>query len=1552
MATPQKFRMSRRFVGLDLLHPPQDLAEGMVTQSDNLQNIGGVFMSRPGKLGQLATKLTTGGIYALTPYLTADTSTPPVLTQWHMFACGQTSNGGGQIYIAQKGSSSAPTALLLSGFTYSDLVIGATTTHVSSVMRPFVTSDVSKTLTITTNIVFNYTDLVIGSTTTHVSSVARPFLSSDVGSFLNITGGTGFNTGAFTISSVSNGVAVLSSSAGVANSTGGNAQLTNGFTTGAYTINSVSGGVAILNSSAGTANATAGSGTMSSVVFNLNSPNVFMKQLGKFMYIVDGQSGLFRVYLPGTNTTSSYTAVQLTTETTPLTPIGATVTGSLIDAMQTDWLFTSLNPLLLNWGPSYIDTNTTFPPVLNGSSPQPSMISNPNYTGGTNHDTDPPPYGWQTGGDSMDFRSTGGIATAAYFDAGNGPSWTDWEAPNAGYTPGSNLANNARVFNAQMTVEVNNGNTPGIVNLEIIPESSTEPAGNSISSTSPVSITDLAIDSANLATVKSASSHPFVAGDIGKILTISGGSNWIPGPYVISSVTSNVATLKMAGTTGLTTAVCALVGGATAGSATLSANVIVLTDLEVAGGNESTVQSAGLYTFVAGDVGKVLTVVSGTNWVIGAATIISVLAGVATLTNPVATNTGATGGVAFLGLDNSANSWGNNNYSLQTPPSAIPGGNQNFQFTVPVGTTTTYNQIFSLTGLSIDPDFVRLRVWAPANQPGPSGVWNVNLQPLDIGIVIDALNSNTSTLHLKAKQPLTGSASGSNCLGGSYIKRDFTGSIEGSENTYTDLVIGSNTNQVSSVTRPFLFSDIGRTLWITSGSGFTISAPYITSVSNTGVATLSASAGTAASTSGHATLLNTKDFSTTSEISMGYSAPATSAITGGTDGQIPFRFGFLQAGSSTASIVWSSPVTYTADGTAFFVDISSIPAAVRKQTAILYLQIVSDLSPNINPSDLCTLGPLNAGGNLTVNAANYFYVITEVDDTTVSSTGVPTGDTVDGQIETDPSQPTLGLTPTGIAAQAQMTMPTPQNATTNYFYVYRYGGVFPDSDTVPTYRLIAKLPLWTGGQLAFPYSTYCTWNPSTSVFVDNTPDAEIFLATTMASGRNALAGLAPQAVTAWQNRVCVATGTQLNISWLVTWDQAAGLYFNAVNTPDDPYGEIKGIQISVGGNDNDNILALVPLGGILIIFKNRSIWQLTGTDATNFELSGHLTEAGLGLIAPRAWTLMQNPILPIQNVLWFLSSDGVWEYDGGDAAHPVSEQIEQLLNPALGTGTAIPASAYASASMVYHNRKFYLFIPTPAFSYTDLVIQGTNTQVTSINRPFLATDVGKTLTITGGTGFTPGTPTISSVSTAGIATLSGSAGTAFSQGGTATLPADTQNVVCYVYDTRYHGWTRYILGTWNGSAQVGITGASSLTHSVDTNDMYMGSTDGQIIQLAGNGDKDLSGSSAAAIPFATRSRGMGQEQEGFDYWLLSDVKKVYFSVTTQEAVTLTVGVSADTSFPFSLAYAASGLIDDRLRVPSYIRGRVVEVALSGSSVTPTTITSYGVELTEGRPYTR
>ena len=76
-----------------------------------------------------------------------------------------------------------------------------------------------------------YTDLVIGGTTTELTSAAFPFSAAEVGNILNVTGGTGFTTGWYQVVSVAAGVATMDRSVGTGGSTGGTGNLGGAFLT-------------------------------------------------------------------------------------------------------------------------------------------------------------------------------------------------------------------------------------------------------------------------------------------------------------------------------------------------------------------------------------------------------------------------------------------------------------------------------------------------------------------------------------------------------------------------------------------------------------------------------------------------------------------------------------------------------------------------------------------------------------------------------------------------------------------------------------------------------------------------------------------------------------------------------------------------------------------------------------------------------------------------------------------------------------------------------------------------------------------------------------------------------------------------------------------------------------------------------------------------------------------------------------------------------------------------------------------------------------------------
>src|SRR6185312_6209065 len=76
-----------------------------------------------------------------------------------------------------------------------------------------------------------FTDLVIGATTTQLTSAANPFTAAHVGNTINIISGKGFTTGRYEVLAVSGGIATMDRSVGTASSSGGTGNLGGGLAT-------------------------------------------------------------------------------------------------------------------------------------------------------------------------------------------------------------------------------------------------------------------------------------------------------------------------------------------------------------------------------------------------------------------------------------------------------------------------------------------------------------------------------------------------------------------------------------------------------------------------------------------------------------------------------------------------------------------------------------------------------------------------------------------------------------------------------------------------------------------------------------------------------------------------------------------------------------------------------------------------------------------------------------------------------------------------------------------------------------------------------------------------------------------------------------------------------------------------------------------------------------------------------------------------------------------------------------------------------------------------
>jgi hypothetical protein len=1186
------------------------------------------------------------------------------------------------------------------------------------------------------------------------------------------------------------------------------------------------------------------------ISFNLNGPTVRLNFSGPFLSVIDGVGPMYLIHIPYVNPSTAYIATESVALVPPTAAPPAQLTNQVIDPVN-DASAWNMFPAL-TW-PGGVPVAAATSGV--GGPETISNAANQQFTGGAGSPS-PNPTGWLTGGDTMGFQaSSSGVGLECFFDAGQYAEWVDWDYPTPTYGAGTNTINNARVY---ATSVYGHSSLGGKFSLQMFAEDAlTVPRTYTTTITAATNATPIVVTAAG---------HGLSNGQQVTVASV-GGNTAANGLRYIGGVTTN--TFALYSDAALTVAIAGNGAYTSGGTVTVTAATSFTDLVIVTTGSSSTITSAA-HPFQASDAGKVITVFGGTGFILGNFTITAVNAGthVATLNGNVGILS-STGGIAVMCLDSNSPG-GDKNFVLSPPPSMVPGSTQ----TSPTFTCTTANtkfsNLFSFSALNNDFDYTKFRILGPASQSGPCGVNTPSMQVVDVRIIVANAGGATG-LHLSANNPVS---VGANCLGGVWIRRDFSG------------------------------------------------API--------------------------------DLSGTNILSMSYSAPPTS-------GQIPFRFGIQKAGDPIKSIYWTNQATYTSDGSAFFVDISTILPAVRAHTAYLYLQVITDLPDTIDPTNLCTISNLAAAGNLTLHqiygglGGDYSYQYTEANCTNDSSYFLDV-------VESDPSPiSSPPIEPDGVHNQAQLILGPPVNPASTHYFVYRFGGALTDGQ----WRLIARLSMskdislgsgsttYTysdlvlvngqsgrqvastarpfqagdvgqilqittglgfvpgsypisavsggvatlgvlttsagiagstsgGGNLIVPTSTI-SWNHSARILVDSTADSTLLTGNPvfMLTGRTG-APLGATCIGTWQNRIWVARDATVNGSWLTTAGNNTSLYFNTINVPDpnDIAQSIKGAQFDAGGA-NDPIMALVPLGSYLAVMKQRSIYLVSGTDAGSFTISPHLLSAGTGLLAPLGWCLVNNSI-------WFMAADGIREYDGGDTCLTRSKDIEPSLNPKVRNLPPLNAAAYRQSVMIHHGERIYVCCPgSPS--------DNTPSQCWVFD-PFAGGAQSGTISFT---------------------TVGG-------------------------------GW----VGPWTN---FNMTSAASLTGSANTDDLYWGGQDGQIYHIANSGDIDLSSSSPSPVAINFVGRAFGQENMGALYFREDRTNYINADIVTNEAnVTVTLGCVPKGgviggSWSQTYALGPAGQYSLRLPVSSDVIGMSIQPTISASTITPFEILGVALETVDASP---
>lgn len=178
---------------------------------------------------------------------------------------------------------------------------------------------------------------------------------------------------------------------------------------------------------------------------------------------------------------------------------------------------------------------------------------------------------------------------------------------------------------------------------------------------------------------------------------------------------------------------------------------------------------------------------------------------------------------------------------------------------------------------------------------------------------------------------------------------------------------------------------------------------------------------------------------------------------------------------------------------------------------------------------------------------------------------------------------------------------------------------------------------------------------------------------------------------AWQNDLTTPSGTHapkaehvvthVDRLWVAGTTEGASTFPNRIRFSHplfpESWREDDYIDIPAGGS---KIVALVPFGGHLIVFKQRSVWAIYGYSEDTFqvvELSRHFG------------AMTTNAVAAAENGIYFFSNpEGVFFYDG--------RSFKDLFIPLrpLAVGSEINESASDAVSMGYANGRAYLSLPS------------------------------------------------------------------------------------------------------------------------------------------------------------------------------------------------------------------------------------------------------------------
>jgi len=154
-------------------------------------------------------------------------------------------------------------------------------------------------------------------------------------------------------------------------------------------------------------------------------------------------------------------------------------------------------------------------------------------------------------------------------------------------------------------------------------------------------------------------------------------------------------------------------------------------------------------------------------------------------------------------------------------------------------------------------------------------------------------------------------------------------------------------------------------------------------------------------------------------------------------------------------------------------------------------------------------------------------------------------------------------------------------------------------------------------------------------------------------------------------------------------DTPSTLYFSDVGDIENWTTGLSG-NVGVETNDGSIIRAIVPGFDALYIFKDYSIFRLTGSDKDSFQLQKMVN--GIGVTSPQSISLVGNQF-------FFTTGQGaVYLYDGAIGLKKISSKVSGTLK------TDLSFSRYSNAVALTYDDDYYLSVSTSGSATNDLVL--------------------------------------------------------------------------------------------------------------------------------------------------------------------------------------------------------------------------------------------------------